>query len=275
MGARIERIILYIVVLALAGAVVWLALATQDDGKGPGADCDGCEEGLRDRLAAMGEAMDRLGETVAAVGDAVVRGLAGFERKLAGLDGMEGRIADAVAGRLLAEGCCAAGAEECAERPPTPCPPGPVKVDSRFTFFYGNARLNEDGKVGRDSFGVKLAPRHLKRLRLLASAFRPCHQEDDPVRFSVAGYSSGAEFRSRPDGRPLANSEDLNRRTAELREEVVGDYLREQGFEVVPPPKYDLPRPYREDPRLGVSQQALNRTVFVAVESPGACGRSR
>lgn len=264
MDARIERIVMYVVVLGLAIAVVWLSVTIQED-EAPDGNCAGCEDGLKPRLDAIDAAIDDLGKTVANVADAVDRGLAGFGQELAGL---EGRVADAVSRRLLEAGCqVTRSGGECVRNPP-------VTVNSRFTFLYENARLNEDGKLAPNSVGVKLAGRHLDRLRLLASAFRPCHQDGDPVRFAVTGYASSAEFRSQPDGGPLPDSEALNRETANLRARIVRDYLRNQGFEVEPP-RSDLPRPYLDDALPSVGQQALNRTVFIELASAGACGLSR
>ena len=272
MDARIERIVMYVVVLGLAIAVVWLAVTIQED-EDPNGNCAGCEDGLKPRLNAIDAAIDDLGKTVANVADAVDRGLAGFGQELAGL---EGRVADAVSRRLLAAGCqVTRSGGECVRNPtPQPPHPAPVTVNSRFTFLYENARLNEDGKLAPNSVGVKLTDRHLDRLRLLASAFKPCHEKDDPVRFAVTGYASSAEFRSQPDGGPLPDSEALNRETANLRARIVRDYLRSQGFEVEPP-RSDLPRPYRDDAQPGMDQQALNRTVFMELVSAGACGLSR
>lgn len=284
-----ERIMLYVVVLGLAIAVGWLAVTEE-----PGAGCTGCGQDLGPRLDAIDTAIADLGKAVAAHGDETATALDGIGAAIAGvakkvddnLAGLERRVADAVADKLLATGCQLAKAgDECgtaAPQPPCPAPDAsegcpdlrPLTVKSKFTLLYENARLNEDGELAPNSVGVKLTDRHLDRLRLLASAFKPCHEKDDPVRFAVTGYSSSAEFRSQPDGGPLPDSEALNRETANRRAQIVRDYLRSQGFEVEPP-RSDLPRPYRDDAQPGMDQQALNRTVFMELASAGACDLSR
>ena len=263
---RIERIMLYVIVLILAGVVAWPLLEDQErngpeePGNGPGAgDCVDCE-GLEQRLKAIDSALGRLDKTVS---DAV-----------RGLEGLEGRIADAVSKKLLAEGCQLTKTPEgCGGVAPPPLPPlPPIKVNSKFTFLYENARLNEDGEIARDSVGVKLTQRHRKRLERLTKALQPCHAASAPVEFEVAGYSSTADFRIRPDGSSMSNSDELNRKTANLRAQIVVDYLEEQGFQVNPTqPSGDLQRPYVDDAQPGVDQQALNRTVLIELKSAGTC----
>ena len=131
-----------------------------------------------------------------------------------------------------------------------------------------------------NSFGVKLAHRHLRRLDLLANAFGPCHRSNNPVEFNVTGYSSTAEFRFQPSGRRLLNSDELNLKTANLRAQIVGTYLKSKGkgFRVTTvqwPQGHDLQRPYLDDVRPGIDQQALNRTVMIELVSAGACDLSR
>lgn len=264
---RIERIMLYVIVLILAGVVAWPLLEDQErngpgeTGNGPGdGDCVDCE-GLEQRLKAIDSALGGLDKTVT---DAVGRSL----------EGLEGRIADAVSKKLLAEGCqLTKTPEECVGvAPPTLPPLPPIKVNSKFTFLYQNARLNEDGEIARDSVGVKLTQRHLKRLERLTKALQPCRAVDAPVEFEVAGYSSTADFLIRPDGSPMDNSDELNRKTANLRAQIVVDYLEEQGFQVNPTqPSGDLQRPYVDDAQPGVDQQALNRTVLIELKSAGTC----
>ena len=266
---RIERITLYLVVLALAIAVGWLAFKV-NSAEVPGevpvdpvvvarslVDCVDCEE-LEQRFEAVDNALGGLDQTVS---DAV-----------RSLEGLEGRVADAVSSKLLAEGCQVTKApEECVGAVPPPMPP--ITVNSKFTFLYENARLNEEGEVARNSVGVKLAPRHLKRLQLLTSAFEPCHRADAPVEFEVAGYSSTAEFLVQPDGSPMDKSDELNIKTANLRAQIVGEYLKER-FEVTTkewPGDRDLERPYVDNAQPGVAQQALNRTVLIELKSAGAC----
>ena len=195
------------------------------------------------------------------------------------LDGLEGRIADAVAEKVVAAACTPTSPAGC---PSTPCPPHdcshpppppPLKVESRHTLLYENARLIDE-EVTVESFGVKLAQRHVKRLELLTNALQPCHQSDAPVVFHVTGYSSTAEFRSEPGGDPMPNSDRLNLNTANLRARIVRDYLESNGFSVKAKewsPDHEMQRPYREDTQPGIAQQALNRTVFLDLESAGAC----
>ena len=269
MDPRMERITLYLVVLALAVAVGWLAfkIKSPKDSADPAdpvvveppGDCVDCEE-LEQRFEAVDNALGGLDQTVsAAVGS---------------LEGLEGRVADAVSRKLLAEGCQVTKApDDCVAVVPPPMPT-PITVNSKFTFFYENARLNEEGEVARNSVGVKLAPRHLKRLELLTNAFEPCHRADAPVEFEVAGYSSTAEFRTRPDGSPMDKSDELNLQTANLRAEIVGEYLKGQRFAVTTkewPGDRDLERPYVDNAQPGVAQQALNRTVLIELKSAGTC----
>ena len=262
---RIERIMLYVIVLILAGVVAWPLLEDQDrngpdePGNGPGAgDCVDCE-GLEQRLKDIDSALSGLDKTIT---DAV-----------RGLEGLEERIADAVSKKLLAEGCQLTKTPECLGVVPPPLPPLPlIKVNSKFTFLYENARLNEDGEIARDSVGVKLTQRHRRRLERLTKALQPCRGASAPVEFEVAGYSSTADFRIRPDGSPMDNSDELNRKTANLRAQIVVDYLEEQGFQVNPTqPSGDLQRPYVDDAQPGVDQQALNRTVLIELKSAGTC----
>ena len=376
MGASMERILLYVVVLALAIAVGWIAFMPPKK-NGPVGQCVGCEElaGLNQRLDAIDTAMDGLGKTVAEavepslasfkqsvvddvasrleasisahgvetataldsvkavvaetiessltglegrVAAAVAPNLASFEQRVvdgianrvgalisahgnetaAALDGLDAavaeriedglaeRIAEAVSGKLLAEGCRLTTDGECPAPQPCPTPPDAeacddsppsITVNSRFTFLYENARLDADQKVTEDSLGVKLEARHHKRLELLTNAFTPCNRAAHPVKFRVTGYSSSAEFRVRPSGESMDDSDDLNRRTANLRAKIVGEYLREQGFEVETErwPKVDLQRPYLDDVQPGMDQQALNRTVFIELTSAGACDLAR
>lgn len=305
MSAQVERIMLYVVVLVLAIAVGWLAFTVRSTA-GPADECVGCEERY---LAAIKAA---IGDLDASVAKAMAASLSGFKQGLAddiasrvgalddaalakaiedSLAGLDGRVADAVSNKLLAEGCQLTKADsECVQtatpQPPCPTPSGDscddsqplIEVNSKFTFLYENARLNADRKVTANSFGVKLARRHLKRLELLTNAFGPCDRADQPVKFRVFGYSSTAEFRFRSDGEPLSNTDELNLTTANLRAQIVGDHLKKQGFQVETeqwPADHDLQRPYLDDAQPGMDQQALNRTVLIELLSAGACDLSR
>ena len=280
MNARMERIVLYMVVLALAIAVGWLAFKGT---KGPVDDCVGCKDELKPLFDAINTALGDLGEKVATHGatttialNRIAETVADVTKKVEGkLEGLEEDIADAVSKRLLAAGCqVTKTAEDCEADPPPHPHPTPATVESQYTLLYENARLNEDGKLAPNSVGVKLELRHQLRLQRLATAFKPCDEKDNPVRFAVTGYASSAEFLSQPDGGPLPNSDALNRETAELRERIVRDYLRDHDFEVVAPGN-DLPRPFRDDALSSVDQQALNRTVFIEIVSAGTCDLSR
>lgn len=319
MSGRFERILLYVVVLALALAVGWLAITINEPGIDDPPDCVGCGEELAPRFDAIDKAIADLGETVA---ESVNGSLARFKQDIvddvagrvgalvsdhgnetasalgdldaavtetieSGLAGLEERIATAVANKLLAGGCVLAKCDEVVTPPPCPIiekdcdgrdgPPS-IEVNSKFTFLYENARLNESRELVAESVGVKLAPRHLRRLELLTNAFRPCNRADAPVEFGVTGHSSSAEFLAQPRGEPLTNSDALNLKTANLRAKIVGDHLLNEGFKVEIKEwlsENDLQRPYLDDVQPGMDQQALNRTVFIELKSAGACDLAR
>ena len=75
----------------------------------------------------------------------------------------------------------------------------------------------------------------------------------------------------------MPESDELNLTTANLRAQIIGDYLQTQGFNVETKQwsELDLERPYLDDDQLGPDQQALNRTVFVDLKSAGACELAR
>lgn len=252
---RIERPVLYLLVLVLATAVGYFALKPESGEK---------QDELEPSVAATDDVPDDLGPTVAAAVD---------EGSFVGL---EERICRPVANKLLTVGYTPTGASECAETPR----PRAVMVDSddspsitlnsRFIFFYENARLNEDRQVTADSVGVKPARRYLE---LLANAFQPCHRADAPVEFAVTGYSSTAEFRVQTTGETVPESNEMNLATANLRAQIIGDYLQDQGFKVETKQwsEHDLQHPYPDDVQPSVDQQALNRAVFIDLKSAGAC----
>ena len=252
---RIERPVLYLLVLVLAAALGYFALKPESGGK---------KDEQEPSVAATDDAPDDLGPTVADAADQD------------NVVGLEERIADAAANKLLTVGYTPTGAGECAE---TPCPRAVVvdsddspsiTLNSRFIFFYENARLNDDRQVTADSFGVKPARRYLE---LLANAFQPCHRADTPVEFAVAGYSSVAEFRVQTTGETVPESNELNLNAANLRAQIIGDYLQDQGFRVETKQwsENDLQRPYPDDVQSRVDPQALNRAVFIDLKSAGAC----
>ena len=246
MAERIERIALYAVILILALAVGYLAWTRQ------GGDSNG------DVKAAL----DGINASLAATVDG----------KLAGL---EERVANSVYDKLRQAGKCELTENECA-----PDAPPAMSVASNFTLLHENARLNEARQVAEESVGIRLAPRHRRRLDLLANAFRACQRRDEPVRFRVTGYSSTAEFRVKKgtDAELLPGSDELNLKTANLRAAVVGAYLENLDFSVTTKQWEsfkDLPRPYLDDTQPGMDQQALNRTVFIEVLSAGACDLGR
>lgn len=245
-----DRILLYILVLALTIVLGYLALRVDQ------------------RLATMGT-------TITTIKDR--------------LPGLEGRVADAVVNKLPAVECPPTSeGDECVPAAPAKsCPtsdvpeehdcgdsPPSVTVKSKFTLLYENARLTESRDITENSVGVKLADRHRTRLDLLAKAFGPCHRSVAPVEFRVTGYASNAEFRLQPGGEPMPDSDELNLRTANLRAQIVGDHLENEGFNVETTRwlrKDDLRRPFREDTQPGIDQQALNRTVLIELVSAGAC----
>lgn len=167
---------------------------------------------------------------------------------------------------------------------PQGCPeaaPLATSVVSNFTLLYENARLNDDEDITADSVGVKLAPRHVRRLDKLASAFKACQQDiANTVKFRVTGYSSTAKFQRETSTSKveMSKSDALNLKTANLRASVVADYLRAQDFEVESE-RWDsfptLRRPYLDDSPPGTDKEALNRTVFIEVLHAGACDLSR
>lgn len=242
--------------------------------------------GLHSKLAGLKEAVadevaGRVGTLISDHGDETTEALnsvnAAVEKTIKGnLAGLDGRIAEAVSNRLLAEGCTLTSTDEC---PPTPCPTPtdcpdppltPPEIESRYTFLYENARLDDDGEVTADSVGVKLAPRHRTRIDLLAAALLPCHQaEAAPVEFDVIGYASTAEFRVQPSGGTMPNSGDLNLEAANLRAKIVGTYLQDKGF-TVNTTQWSLERPMQRRYQDNAAQ-ALNRTVFIDLKSAGGC----
>ena len=270
--AGIERSLLWCAIVVLGIALAWFAgPASRSEANGspeavPGdapdcvacdaPDCVACKEELAPRFDAIDEAIGDLAKSV--------DGLATFEQ----------RIVDDVAARVavpVTPACPPSEVEDCDE-------PSSIRVKSKFTFFYENARLNEDREVVLDSVGIRLAPRHHRRLELLTKAFRPCNRDDAPVEFGVSGYSSTAEFRAQPEGEPLDDSDALNLETANLRAKIVGDYLLSEGFKVETRQwlsEGDLQRPYLDDAQPGMDQQALNRTVSIELRSAGACDLAR
>ena len=280
---RTERILLYAVVLILALAVGWLTWTLQGDdrNRGPVADApDGKLTALEQLVKGVANRIERLisgadGNVETAL-DRVNKSLAAtVDGQLAGL---EGRVANSVYDRLRDAGICELTENECL--PGEPSPPPAVSVASNFTLLYENARLNEERQVTEDSFGIQLAPRHIRRLKLLANAFRACQRPEAPVKFQVTGYSSTAEFQVKGEAgaTPLPESNRLNLETANLRASIVGTYLENANFAVTPrtwESFEDLHRPYLDNAQPGVDQQALNRTVFIEVLSAGACDLSR
>lgn len=292
---RLERYAVYLITLVLAITVFFLTLG---ESGGEEADCADCEEEFKPHFEAIGRALGdlnsrltgleesvaanvtaRVGALISAHGEETTTALSGLNTAVGQTIGdrladLEERVADAVAAKLLAAGCTVTGTGKCPDCPAAPCPELPPEVKSRHTFLYENARLNEEGEVTADSVGVKLAGRHLKRLALLTNALRPCHRPDAPVVFEVTGFSSTAEFRAQPGGEALSNSDALNLKTANLRRQLVSDYLESQGFHVVSIKwlsEREMQRPYRDEDPQSVAQQALNRTVFVDIKSAGAC----
>ena len=277
---RIERIALYGVVLILALAVGYFAwtLRSDDRNQGPVAD------GLDGKLTALERSVanvvaSRVETLISGANGDIKTALNGINTSLAAtvdgkLAGLEGRVANSVYDKLRQAGICGLTENECV--PGTSPAPPTMSVASNFTLLYENARLNEERQVAEDSFGIRLAPRHLRRLDLLAGAFQACQRPEEPVKFRVTGYSSTAEFRVEKEAgaQPLPESDQLNLKTANLRAVSVGAYLEDANFAVTTQ-KWesfeDLHRPYLDDTQPGVDQQALNRTVFIEVLSAGAC----
>ena len=286
-----ERIVLYMVVLALAIAVGYLAF-TISEGTGGCSDCD--LDPLVDAIDGLGERIDDGVDEVRSSVDASISAhhgqteiaLVGIATTASaikdGLVGLEERTADAVIKALPVVECPSPCSP--APRPTLPCvpsdcdEPSPITVSSKFTLLYENARLTKNGELTANSSGVKLRHRHLERLELLASAFGPCHRQEDPVEFRVTGFASTAEFLNQPSGSPMPESDDLNRQTANLRAQNVQDYLKNEGFQVKTKqwtPDQDLQRPYLDDTPPGMDQQALNRAVLIEPIRAGICDVAR
>ncbi len=267
--ARFERVFLYVVVLALALVVAFLAFETECRWK------DGCQQ------TAEGEdPWTKLNELLAAIASDLGKALE-MEESQAELVRSElkrgaPRIADLVYAKLRQEGVCLAPAGRCGEVPPAP-------VAANHTFLYDDARLNDARQITADSFGVRLAPRHNRRLDRLERAFGACQRDGAEVVFAVTGYSSTAEFREEtPEGdrRPLDQSNALNLATANLRAQVVAARLEAAGFTVAATEWKSfeaLQRPYLDAPDDSQpdDSQALNRSVFIEVRHAGACDLGR
>ena len=276
---RIERILLYAVVLILALAVGYFAWTPQDDDRSRGPSTDAPDGDLAALEQLVKEAANRIEKLISDTNGNFETALDGVNASVAAtvdgkLAGLEGRVANSVYDRLRDAGICELTERECALGAPTS--PPTMSVASNFTLLYENARLNEERQVTEDSFGIRLAPRHLKRLEVLTNAFQACQQPEDPVSFRVTGYSSTAEFRveKKTGTARLHHSDLLNLQTANLRASIVGTYLENKNFAVTPKEWKsfkDLHRPYLDDTQPGVDQQALNRTVFIEVLSAGAC----
>ena len=274
-----ERIALYATVLILALGLGYLVWTRQ------GGDCnlDPVVQALDGKLTALeqrltDEVENRIETSISDSNGDIKAALDGVKASLTEtldgkLAGLEGRVANSVYDRLRQAGICELTETECA-----PGAPPAMFVASNFTLLYENARLNEAREVTEESVGIRLAPRHRRRLDLLANAFRACQRPDKPVEFRVTGYSSTAEFRVKKGAGTelLSGSDELNLKTANLRAAVVGAYLKSKNLKFTVITKQwesygDLLRPYLDDRQPGVDQQALNRTVFIEVLSAGAC----
>lgn len=267
-----ERYVLYGVVLILALAVAYLGWRVEGGAKTSltgsvntfvAAVTDSIERqlgGFEDRVANVvaGSRPEMADVSPEAISDAVVEAIDG---RLASIDR---RVADAVQDTLQGQPLSPVGVAT------------PVPVGRNFTFLFDNAYLDPEGRVTRDNKGIKLDGHHVKRLDLIVKAFLACQTIDDPVSFHVAGYSSTAEFRVETESgsQELADTDDLNLATANLRMANVAEYLESKGFEV-DVEDWDsieaLRRPYIDDFEPGVDQQALNRAVVVQVTNAGRC----
>ena len=258
----LERVVLWAVVVALAFSVLYLVLTTDCRWKdGCGETTEGESAFVQDINGAVNQLREMLPHMAKSQADILER--------------IAPDVADKVYARLRQEGL--------AFPPPEVARAvAPASVVAHFTFLYENARLNEAQQITGESVGVRLAPRHKRRLDLLEHAFRPCQRVGEGVAFVVTGYSSTAEFLVETpagDRRPLPESDELNLATANLRAEVVADRLQQAGFEATPTKWTSfeaLQRPYLDDSEPG-DQQALNRSVFIEVRDAGACeiGRLR
>ena len=300
---RMERIVLYAVAVALAIAVGILAW---NGNGGPEGDCVGCAKKIAEELAprfdaieaaldGIGTKLDELGDEVPADVEARVKPLildhgretaaalkdlndtvAGIEDSLSGLGG---RVANAVCMKMAEGGCTATAKGECPQKPcpiATPCGEDECTPTERFSLLYEPARLNKNGEVTADSVGVKLAPRHRERLELLADALRACQDPGGgpPVEFDVTGYASTAEFRFEPERERMPNSNELKLKAANLRAQIVRDYLVSQGFRANTrrwSSAGAMERAYRDGAHRSARNEALSRTVLLDLKSAGTC----
>ena len=291
-----ERYVVYAVVVFLALIVGFLAWRLEGGGEVPSPDT-----GTVDGPIMAHEVPVSPGAVSEVIVEAIDRHLAGIDRRVANavtgswpdqaaisadavsdvvveaidrqLTGIDRRVANAVYDKLQREGICGPADEKddgCEGVPPA------APIGKNFTFLFDNAHLDPNRRITKDNKGVRLDGHHVARLDLIVKAFLACQRTDDPVSFHVAGYSSTAEFRVETEtgSEMLLNSDDLNLETANLRMANVADYLKNRGFKVDNPP-WDsiasLRRPYIDDFKPGVDQQALNRTVFLQITNAGRC----
>ena len=269
--ARFERVFLYVVVLALALFIGFLTSKTDcrwKDGCGQTTEGENTWTQLAKDVATIASGLDQMKAPSYMEDYPAALTRSDFER-------IAPDIANSVYTMLRRDGTCLTSGEHCGAA-------SPASVAANFTFLYENARLNNARQITAESVGVRLAPRHDRRLDLLERAFRPCRRgRTDEVSFTVTGYSSTAEFQVETpagDRQPLAESNELNLATANLRAEVVAARLQQAGF-VATSTEWksfdDLQRPYLDDSRPSDDQQALNRSVFIEVRDAGACDIGR
>lgn len=265
MGTSVERIVLYLVVLALAIAVGYLAFKIDRIGCDDTAILAAIDDLEKSVTDAVNNAASHIDLTISTHDAKTAAALDGINEAVGtikdGLVGLEGRTADAVVDKLIAAGCLSKKDGKC--QPPGLCPTPcvyPPPTTPKLTLLYEDVHLTKNSDVTEYSFGVKLEPRHRERLELLAGTLRPCHSSDDPVEFRVTGSASTEEFQSIS---PMLVPE-LRQKTANLRGKIVGDYLTNQGFKVQT--HQDL-----DDAQPSVDQHALNQAVFLELLSAGAC----
>ncbi len=146
-----------------------------------------------------------------------------------------------------------------------------------FPLVFENARFDGDGKLSTSSHGIQLTPHDKQHLKSLIKAFTPCAARF-PVRLTVAGHSSSASFVD-TNGNPLPATDQLNLQVANLRANVVVEYLTkasadfEVGWERWPTYKA-MVRPYLDNPKFfggDRDREALNRSVFIHLRDAGGC----
>ena len=89
--------------------------------------------------------------------------------------------------------------------------------------LFDNARTDGEGELHEDSHGVALQPGHADQLRRIADVLKGACPQPQNVRLRVVGSFSLASFR----GQDPDKSDELNRQAAELRASAVAPAMKE------------------------------------------------